>query len=466
MRARPFISVGAVISLTLLALPRAAIAQGASRADIQGVIIRQGSFQRYKANALDNASFDIMSQYVHAEDTTGTPGRPDIIWLQFRWADYEQANNHWDATIEGNIRAAAKAACTNGFDIGLTIRAGADAPIGRPGVAGYPSWLTDGSVPGVDVDFVTTWATEKTLDPANYTDTTYHPGSKNDPNQHVRVPLVVPDTGASYDEYMGQYQQMINRLTNVLDDPMSSSDPSCNGSPLGAQVALVTMSAPTELGTEAAIGFGSVGLGSVTTQARADHNAAAWLAKANSYTGSNDDTQNLAWLQDGYGAAWLDTATRQISAFDSSPNGSNLSTYSYQVFAGGPVFGDDWAHADAYVANETHTGKVLIYVKSLGPPASWNGSGGDAFLSNAEAAGFDIGVQASGSIDGQAIVDAFENALARYATPDLFEVTDSRVTDGATKYPSLTWPSGSCSNCLLRNYLYGAVTGSNLASRL
>jgi hypothetical protein len=138
MRARRFISVGAVISLTLLALPRAAIAQGASRADIQGVIIRQGSFQRYKANALDNASFDIMSQYVHAEDTTGTPGRPDIIWLQFRWADYEQANNHWDATIEGNIRAAAKAACTNGFDIGLTIRAGADAPIGRPGVAGYP----------------------------------------------------------------------------------------------------------------------------------------------------------------------------------------------------------------------------------------------------------------------------------------------------------------------------------------
>jgi hypothetical protein len=455
-----------MVTLTILLPPGIAVAQHASRADIQGVIVRQGAFQPYKTTSLANASFDIMSQYVDVEDTTGTPGRPDIVWLQLRWADYERTNNHWNATIEANIEAAAKAACKNGFHIGLTLRAGADAPIGRPGVTGFPRWLTDGSVAGVGVDFVTTWATESTLDSANYTDTTYHPGNENDPNQRVRVPVAAPDTGDSYADYIAQYRQLMNRLTSILDDPMTSSDPSCDGTPYAAQVMLVTLSAPTELGTEAAIGFGRVGTGSVTTQAREDHNAAAWLAKANSYTGFNDNAQNQAWLQDEYEAAWIDTATKQIAEFDSSPNGMNLSTYVYQVFAGGPMFGDDWAHADAYIADETHPAEVLMYVKSLSAPASWNGSAGDVFLSDAEAAGFSVGAQMSGSIDGQAIVNAIENALTRYATADLFEVTDSRVTDGAKRYRSLTWPSGSCSTCHLRDYLYGTVTGANLASRL
>jgi hypothetical protein len=463
---RRCISAILVGTLTILAPPRIAVAHAATTADIHGVIVRQGAFQRYKKTSLINASFDILSQYVHVEDTTGTPGKPDIIWLQFRWADYEQTNNDWNATIEANIQAAAKAACRNGFNIGLTIRAGADAPIGRPGVTGFPSWLTDGSVAGVDVDFVTTWATESTLDSANYKDTTYHPGTKNDPNQQVRVPVAAPDTGDPYADYLGQYRQMINRLTLILDDPMTSSDPSCDGTPYGAHEKLVTMSAPTELGTEAAIGFGRVGTGSVTTQARVDHNTAAWLAKTNSYTGFNDDAQNLAWLQDEYEAAWMDTATKQIAEFDSSPNGTNLSPYLYQVFAGGPMFGDDWAHADAYIAAETHTANVLMYVKSLSAPASWNGSAGDVFLSDAEAAGFSVGAQMTGSIDGQAIVNAIENGLTRYATADLFEVTDSRVTDVSKRYASLTWPSGSCTTCHLRDYLYGTVTGANLASRL
>ena len=459
------ISAIVVVTLTIVAPPGLTVAH-ASGAAIHGVIVRQGAFQSYKTTSLANASFDILSQYVNVEDTTGTPGRPDIVWLQFRWADYEQTNNHWNATIETNIQAAAEAACKNGFHIGLTIRAGADAPIGRPGVTGFPSWLTDGSVAGVDVDFVTTWATESTLDSANYKDTRYQPGNKNDPNQRVRVPVAAPDTGDSYADYITQYRQLMNRLTSILDDPMTSSDPSCDGTPYGAQLMLVTMSAPTELGTEAAIGFGRVGTGSVTTQSRVDHNAAAWLAKANSYTGLNDDAQNQAWLQDEYEAAWLDTAIKQIAEFDSSPNGTDLSAYLYQVFAGGPMFADDWAHADAYIASETHVGNVLMYVKSLSGPRSWNGSAGDVFLSDAQAAGFSVGAQTTGSIDGQAIVNAIENALTRYSAAHLLEVTDSRVADGAKRYASLTWPLGSCSTCHLRDYLYGTVTGANLASRL
>jgi hypothetical protein len=407
---RRCISAIVVVTLTILAPSGIAVAHAVS-ADIHGVIVRQGAFQPYKTTSLANANFDILSQYVHVEDTTGTPGKPDIIWLQFRWADYERTNNHWNATIEANIEAAAKAACKNGFHIGLTIRAGADAPIGRPGVTGFPRWLTDGSVAGVDVDFVTTWATELTLDSANYTDTTYHPGNHNDPNQRVRVPVAAPDTGDSYADYIGQYRQLMNRLTSILDDPMTSSDPSCDATPYGAQMMLVTMSAPTELGTEAAVGYGRVGTGSVTTRAREDHNTVAWLAKANSFTGYNDDAQNQAWLQDEYEAAWIDTATKQIAEFDSSPNGTNLSAYVYQVFAGGPMFGDDWAHADAYIADETHVGDVLMYVKSLSAPASWNGSAGDVFLSDAEAAGFSVGAQMNGAIDGQSIVNAIENAL-------------------------------------------------------
>jgi hypothetical protein len=463
---RRCIAALAVIVVATVAPVVTPAAYAAGRADVHGVVIRQGPFQPYKANALANPKFNVMSQYLNVEDTSGTPGRPDIIWLQFLWADYEPTNNHWNTTIESNIKAAAKAACQNGFHLALQVRAGADAPIGRPGVRGYPSWLTDGSVAGVNVDFVTTWATELTLDSAHFGDSTYQPGSKNDPNQRVHVPLVAPDTGPSYTAYMAQYRQMITRLTSILDDPMHSSDGSCDGTPFGAQVSLMSMSAPTDLGTEAAIGFGTVGLGSVTTTARLNANAAAWLAKANSYTGFNDDAQNQSWLQDEYEAAWLETATDQIKAFDSSPNGTNLSAYTYQVFSGGPMFGDDWAHADAYIAAETHVPKVMMFVKTLSGPATWNGSGGDTFLSDAETARFRIGALMNGSIDGQTIVDAIENALTRYATADLFEVTDTRVADGAKRYASLTWASGSCSNCHLRDYLYGTVTGSNLAGRL
>ena len=455
-----------VLTVTAILPLTTAAAHAAARTDVHGVAVRQGPFQRYKASSLANSKFDITTQYVDVEDTTGAPGRPDIIWLQFRWADYEQTNNHWNATIEANLRASAKAACLGGFRLALQVRAGADAPIGRPGVAGYPSWLTDGSVAGVDVDYVTTWATELTLDSAHFADTTYQPGSTNDPNQRVHVPFVAPDTGASYTAYMTQYRQMVTRVTSVLDDRMHSSDASCEGATFGAQFALMSMSAPTELGTEAAIGFGKVGLASVTTQARQDANAAAWLAKANTYTGFNDDAQNLAWLRDEYEAAWLQTATDQIKAFDNSPNGTNLSASLYQVFAGGPMFGDDWAHVDAYISAETHVSKILMFVKTLSGPATWNGSSDDTFLSDAEAAGFRIGGLMNGSIDGQTVVDAIENALTRYATADLFEVTDTRVADGAKRFASLTWPTGSCSNCRLRDYLYGSVSGSNLAGRL
>lgn len=72
----------------------------------------------------------------------------------------------------------------------------------------------------------------------------------------------------------------------------------------------------------------------------------------------------------------------------------------------------------------------------------------------------------SAPIDGQTIVDAIENALTRYPTANLFEVTDTRVADGSKRFSSLTWSSGSCLTCYLRDYLYGSVTGSNLASRL
>src|SRR5205814_4371127 len=64
--------------------------------DLHGVIVRQGAFQPYKSSSLANGNFNVMTQYVDVEDTTGTPGRPDIMWLQFRWAHYEQTNNHWN----------------------------------------------------------------------------------------------------------------------------------------------------------------------------------------------------------------------------------------------------------------------------------------------------------------------------------------------------------------------------------
>ena len=236
-------SVVALVSTVMLIAASPASADHSARASITGVVYRQGQYLPSDENALANSGFDILTDHFNPAKAQNGAG-PDLIWLQFRWADFEQTNGNFNDTILNNLRAAAKTACETGFHIGIRMRAGADSPIGRPGVSGYPAWLTDSSQSAIDVDFIRTWATEAT-------------NEGNNEHQELRVPLAFPSSGDSFDDYIVQYFQAQRRVANVLRETISGG--ACDGLTYARAVGVIALAGPTDsaprrqLGSDAAL---------------------------------------------------------------------------------------------------------------------------------------------------------------------------------------------------------------------
>lgn len=71
----------------------------------------------------------------------GTHPEATLAGVLLDWSTYQTNSGMWNATVDAELRASTVDALDNDYALAVTLLAGADSPIGRPGTS-QPEWLS------------------------------------------------------------------------------------------------------------------------------------------------------------------------------------------------------------------------------------------------------------------------------------------------------------------------------------